>query len=114
MGRKWRVTKFFNEQDNLDPFDVWPKWAQEHALTVDKSNDARYKLFQFLWRNGLDPETCAGWTRLTDCIRGKIVYNMEEKVIKHSLQMLHQATTDNGVGPLSKGRVYDLRQRRPL
>lgn len=114
IGRRLRVQKYFTEQDEFPPFDQWPKWAQTSALNADKSNDARYKLFQFFWRNGLQPGRCGGFVRVLDYVHGQVKYNMEEKACKHCLQMYDQAIADKGDGALSKGRVYDLRERRPL
>lgn len=114
IGRRLRVTKYFTEQDELQSFSEWPAWAKAAALDPDKSNSARFKLFQFFWRNGLQPGRCGAWTRVLDYVRGKVKYNMEPKVIKHCMQMYDQAMADKGKGAMSLGRVYDLQAKRPL
>lgn len=114
IGRKLRLTKFFNEQDEISPFVEWPKWAQVSAMTEYKSNHARFQFFQFLWRNGLAPHTCGEWTRIYDYQHGRRMFLNVPKIVKHVSQMIRQALNDNGRGLMSQGRVYDLRSKRPM
>lgn len=113
IGRKLRLTKFYQDQDELPSFDTWPPWARVSALNDDKTNHARFQFFQFLWRNGVRPHICGEWTRLYDVQHGKRKFLNDAKIIKHVNQMIHQALNDKGRGIMSRGRVYDLLLRRP-
>lgn len=114
IGRQRRVAKYYDNQDNLPPLSEWPAWAQRSALNDNKSNHERFQFFQFLWRNGLPPYMCGEWTRIIDYQHNKRLFNNDPKAVKHVNQMIRQAQTDTGDGLMSKGRVFDLRSKRPL
>lgn len=39
----------------------WPKWAKDSFFKTHKNHDDRYKLFVFLWKNGVPPDNIESW-----------------------------------------------------
>jgi len=64
--RKARLVSFLNNSDWFFPIREWPTWAAEYALLRHKNNQQRFKYFQFLAFNGLDPEVAKEWTLMVD------------------------------------------------
>lgn len=64
--RKARLVSFWNYGEWFFPIRDWPTWAMEIALLLHKNNQQRYKFFQFLTFNGLDPELAKEWTLIVD------------------------------------------------
>lgn len=49
-------TRNLERLDVIDPIETWPKWAQENFHALHKSNNQRFNLWLFLWRNGVEPQ----------------------------------------------------------
>jgi len=69
--RKARIVNFLNKEEFFFPIRVWPTWAAEDVLNPHKDNPMRFKFFQFLTFNGLDPEVAKQWTLMSDVRYGE-------------------------------------------
>lgn len=50
------------ENDSFYPLSNWPEWAKTSFVNSHKDRNARFKLFVFFWKNGMEPYRAAHWT----------------------------------------------------
>lgn len=60
-GYRQRLIREYEARDEGPRLDKWPEWPRQRLLNPYKSHDDRFKLFVFLWQNGMRPEPARYW-----------------------------------------------------
>lgn len=116
--RQARLSNYYNSsQDIFWPLRDWPGYLQKIALSRHKNRRDRFRFFQFLVFNGLDPSWAATWTQLYDYQQELAILDplWTTKHTKHILEMFHQLREGKlfhtSLGP---SQVFDMIERRVL
>lgn len=109
-----RLADFFTRiQDRFWPFNEWPGWLQDVALTSNKDYGQRTKMFYFLVRNNLYGPMARDWTLACDYVGGKLVpheYSQDVRIdmavlVKKALNGQVAAAADTPTMNMAEGKV---------
>lgn len=70
-----RLADFFEKQQTFHPFNTWPAWLQDVALTCPKNFQQRTSMFFHLTRNNMYPPTARSWVLACNVIDGKLIWS---------------------------------------
>jgi len=70
-----RLADYFQKQEIFYPFQQWPAWLQDVALTCPKNFQQRTSMFFHLARNNMYPPTARSWVLACNVIDGKLIWS---------------------------------------
>lgn len=111
-----RLADYFQRQETFYPFNTWPAWLQDVALTCPKNFQQRTSMFFHLVRNNMFAPTARSWVLACDIIDGRLIWSeayddsvkmdmarLVKKAIAGEIVDEHAATYAHHLGRVVKG-----------
>lgn len=109
-AREGRVWNYLNKADLFWPITEWENHHREMALTAHKDNKMRFKFFQFLVGNGLEPNIAAEWVLMADVVNNQVVAGTYDAKAKEQIEQMKQQNQDGSL--FRNYKWWDMNLRR--